>query len=658
MSKTITQPRNRHIVAVIALLISSVEGFVPHARQTHRHHNYSNTAASCSSTTAVAAAAWSSAQQQTSTRQRGTWDGVGARRRSGALCQERWGFGHGEGEGEGLAAAVERARKLFPLAGGAAGSLAAAQPSSLSSRGYRRGSSSLSMALHFPKPPKLPKPPPPGDKAPGGGGGGKSGSAGSTSSSSHPHESRKQQHTATTAGGLLPQPAAGKSGGGDAASGGVSGVSDLDEKEGKGSAGQANGTKTDLNGSKTIRRRRINGSSTPSSRAGAPGTSPPPKRRTGVTPTSSRSGVVGKKRKLRRPRSGPGSVAAGSGGRGVQAVVVKGDMELAEISEMMSLVLERLSETERELKRIQKEGALAKTNRSEVRDRKFIIDTRAKMLGAAFAGSVAGMIVGWSVLPNLWLVGGVTGALAFAALSRSSTGTVGTICSTCGIQVALMYKDVRDWWEQTVFLYKTGKLSYTYWRGFERYDQAWGLSAKYTETVAKVSKEALELDRQYKIRQKTLRAGKRLTRISRQVGSSAKREVTTLAGTASDWGGNKLRKWGLMGDDLDPRRKRTKLTELLKLKKNGAGRGGAGGAKRPLGVSMVLDGMFGERSRSMYSAPPAGGARIKIHKADPIIPARIRHVFMTKKQIRDERLQKYRVGFMGMRVPRSFDKDD
>lgn len=38
--------------------------------------------------------------------------------------------------------------------------------------------------------------------------------------------------------------------------------------------------------------------------------------------------------------------------------------------------------------------------------------------------------------------------------------------------------------------------------------------------------------------------------------------------------------------------------------------------------------------------------------------ARIRHMFMTKKQIRDERLQKYRVGFMGMRVPRSFDKDD
>lgn len=41
-----------------------------------------------------------------------------------------------------------------------------------------------------------------------------------------------------------------------------------------------------------------------------------------------------------------------------------------------------------------------------------------------------------------------------------------------------------------------------------------------------------------------------------------------------------------------------------------------------------------------------------------ISQARIRHMFMTSKQIRDERLQKYRVGFMGMRLSRSFDKDD
>lgn len=41
-----------------------------------------------------------------------------------------------------------------------------------------------------------------------------------------------------------------------------------------------------------------------------------------------------------------------------------------------------------------------------------------------------------------------------------------------------------------------------------------------------------------------------------------------------------------------------------------------------------------------------------------VVQARIRHLFMTKKQIRDERLQKYRVGFMGMRIPRAYDTDD
>lgn len=52
---------------------------------------------------------------------------------------------------------------------------------------------------------------------------------------------------------------------------------------------------------------------------------------------------------------------------------------------------------------------------------------------------------------------------------------------------------------------QTGKLSYTYWKGFEGYDRAWGLTDKYNLTVTKLSKEALELDRQYKIRAKSLR---------------------------------------------------------------------------------------------------------------------------------------------------------
>lgn len=39
-----------------------------------------------------------------------------------------------------------------------------------------------------------------------------------------------------------------------------------------------------------------------------------------------------------------------------------------------------------------------------------------------------------SILPNLWLLGAVVGAVACAAFSRTA-GPIGTFCSTCGIQV-------------------------------------------------------------------------------------------------------------------------------------------------------------------------------------------------------------------------------
>lgn len=121
------------------------------------------------------------------------------------------------------------------------------------------------------------------------------------------------------------------------------------------------------------------------------------------------------------------------------------------------------------------------------------------------------------------------------------------------------------------------------------------------------------------------RAGKRLTKLSRQVGSSAAKEVTTFASSATGWGGNQLRQWGLLGEDPDEVDQESSgvFGGLLKSKKKLAGGGGSGRAKRrPLGFSVVLDGVFGERSRSIYSAPPAGGSRKPGYKGDPVIPVR------------------------------------
>lgn len=114
------------------------------------------------------------------------------------------------------------------------------------------------------------------------------------------------------------------------------------------------------------------------------------------------------------------------------------------------------------------------------------------------------------------------------------------------------------------------------------------------------------------------------------MGSSAAKEVTTFASSATGWGGNQLRQWGLLAEDPDAvdRESPGGFGRLLKSKKKLAGGRGSGGnakRRRPLGFSVVLDGVFGERSRSIYSAPPAGGSRKPGYRGDPVIPVRKKH---------------------------------
>ncbi|CAM9381981.1 unnamed protein product [Scytosiphon promiscuus] len=661
-------PRNRHLVAVLALLVSSVGAFIPHQQAhapRHRHHDCCRATAATASVTASVTAVYEAATTVPPSAHSSSFlsrhlvpreNSSGCRRRQGGWFGAeprlergwRYSFFEDEHEGVGLgffytggtgSAALRRSRRRD-------GRWSSRRGESIGSR------NAAVMALHFPKFPSVlnhfPKMSP---KKPGRKNGDTpkpAGASNTTATSNNNSSSSSNDSNSTRSSQLAPL---------TVAEGAVKVSTPHKEVASNIPAGHANATKTDLNGDrKTTKKRLPTGGDTPH---------PPPGKKRVRTAAGAATTSEGKPRKLVKRKRSAGSSSSrgvGAGDGGPAALVVKDDMELEEMMALMKDVLDRVSDNEKELKKFRKELSLTKNKRSEVRDRKFVIDTRAKVMGATFAGSVAGMIVGWSVLPNLWLVGAVAGAVAFAALSRSSSGPVGSFCSTCGIQVALIYKDIRDWWEQTVFLYKTGKLSYTYWRGFEKYDQAWGLTTKYTETMSKLSKEALELDRQYKIRQKTLRAGKRVTTLSRKLGSSAAKEVTTFANNSKSWSTTQLRSVGLMREDpddiVDDKRKKG-LAGLLKLKKGKAGAGSGGGkkARRPLGISLVFAGVFGER-QSIYSAPPAGGTRRPGYREDPVIPARIRHLFMTKKQIRDERLQKYRVGFLGMRRSRAFDKDD
>lgn len=117
----------------------------------------------------------------------------------------------------------------------------------------------------------------------------------------------------------------------------------------------------------TVRRRRTTAATTAtgvgtgkSGGSGTTSTSLPRKRRVASAKTG---GAAGETRKLRRRPRSPTSRVPADGTPGVKALVVKDDMELADMMALVTDVLERLGETERELRRLRKEGSLAKPNR-------------------------------------------------------------------------------------------------------------------------------------------------------------------------------------------------------------------------------------------------------------------------------------------------------
>lgn len=110
-----------------------------------------------------------------------------------------------------------------------------------------------------------------------------------------------------------------------------------------------------------------------------------------------------------------------------------------------------------------------------------------------------------------------------------------------------------------------------------------------------------------------------MAKFTKNLGASTAKEVTQFAGAATGWGSSQLKQWGLLEDDLDSEKKGFNLL------KRGKGKGAADKkkkAKRPLGVSIDLGGMFGQTGRSLYSPPAAGGTRKPGYRGDPLIPVR------------------------------------
>jgi hypothetical protein len=255
------------------------------------------------------------------------------------------------------------------------------------------------------------------------------------------------------------------------------------------------------------------------------------------------------------PPTSPASPSEGAGGPTKSpALVLRKGATSDDLVVVLQEVLQRLGSTERELKILRKrtEGAGAKRSK-EARIERFVIDRKATTVGAAVAGGLGGMIIGWSVFINLWLLGAALGAATCSYMSRQE-GQLASICQTVGIQVALIYKDVKDFYDQTVFMYRTGKLSYNYWKVWETYDSKYNLTKRYEDALKVVNMQARELDRQYKIRSNALNVGNKIGLVAKGVGVSFLGSVTSFATKATGWSGRQLEEWGGAGKSGAPRK--------------------------------------------------------------------------------------------------------
>jgi hypothetical protein len=107
--------------------------------------------------------------------------------------------------------------------------------------------------------------------------------------------------------------------------------------------------------------------------------------------------------------------------------------------------------------------------------------------GTIFAGGLMGMILGMTILPNLWLAGLLIGSLYGLEITMQSHESqrndskpklVGKYLITIGRMTAVKMLQFCDYWKTLWFLYKTGQLSYEYYKRYEVLDRKFEIQNK------------------------------------------------------------------------------------------------------------------------------------------------------------------------------------
>mmetsp|Transcript_17992 Transcript_17992/g.23187 ORF Transcript_17992/g.23187 Transcript_17992/m.23187 type:complete len:342 (-) Transcript_17992:40-1065(-) len=183
-------------------------------------------------------------------------------------------------------------------------------------------------------------------------------------------------------------------------------------------------------------------------------------------------------------------------------------------------------------KRLETQARVIKTLRSKTvttkqKGRKVktvTVDQAAVENGSVFAFAILGMIVGRSVSRKLWLVGSIFSAYVGSVLAKKP-GKIGVKIRKVGLWFALKYKDLIDFYETTIYLYKTGMLGATYYKRWEKVDNQYKLTQRYQNFAAAVKGEYTKADMKYDITTKSKNLAAWLQQAAWGAGDKIKKEV-------------------------------------------------------------------------------------------------------------------------------------
>lgn len=113
-----------------------------------------------------------------------------------------------------------------------------------------------------------------------------------------------------------------------------------------------------------------------------------------------------------------------------------------------------------------------------------VLSYRGLTIGSTVASGLLGMILSITILPNLWLVGILLGSLYGYQVSKDykdkppTTDVFSRIVVGMGRRLAKAYLVVYDFFHGIWFMYKTGQLSYEYYKQYSKLDDRFGIGEK------------------------------------------------------------------------------------------------------------------------------------------------------------------------------------